>query len=141
MVIDNPVKKIDHIGIAVKKIEDHMSYYQDVLGLEFLGIKTVDSQKVKIAIFKIGLETAIELLEPLSPDSTIEKFLEKHGEGFHHICYGINDIEETLQFVKNKNLQLIHEKPFIGVKGEKVAFLHPKSTGGVLTEFSEGSEK
>lgn len=133
----NNIKKIDHIGIAVKNIDDHIHFYQQTLGLEFLGYKTVESQKIKTAMFQIGAETIIELLEPISTDSTIANFLEKRGEGLHHICYGVESVEHALKVAKNDGIRLIHEIPFIGAKGKKVAFLHPKSTGNVLTEFSE----
>ncbi|OLS18978.1 MAG: Metallothiol transferase FosB [Candidatus Heimdallarchaeota archaeon LC_3] len=133
---DSKFKKIDHIGIAVKDIESHMEFYKDILKMPFLGFKTVESQKVKIAMFKIG-ESIIELLEPVSSDSPISKFLEKRGEGIHHLCYDVEDIEETLKHLKDNSVKLINEEPVIGAKGGKIAFLHPKSSGGVLTELSE----
>lgn len=131
------IKSLDHIGIAVKNIDEHIPYYRDVLGLEFLGIKTVESQKIKTAIFKISDGTVIEIFEPTEETTSIAKFIEKKGEGLHHICFGVKNIEEALEQAKNNNVKLINEKPFIGAKGHKVAFLHPSSTGKVLTEFSE----
>lgn len=131
------IKKLDHIGIAVKNIQNHISYYKDVLGLEFKGIKIVESQQIKTAIFEIHDGTIIEVFEPTDPNSSIAKFIDKKGEGLHHICFGVGNIEEALEQVKANNIKLINETPFIGAKGLKVAFLHPSSTGKVLTEFSE----
>lgn len=131
------IKSLDHIGIAVKNIDEHIPYYRDVLGLEFLGIKTVESQKIKTAIFKIASGTVLEVFEPTESTTSIAKFIEKKGEGLHHICFGVKNIEEALEQAKNNNVKLINETPFIGAKGHKVAFLHPSSTGKVLTEFSE----
>ena len=138
------IKKIDHIGIAVKNLSEHMNFYQNILNLPFLGYKTVESQKVKVAMFCVGenksKSVVIELLEPLSSDSPISSFLEKRGEGLHHICYDVPDIEATLTNLKNQGISLLDEKPKIGAQGVKIAFLHPKSTGKVLTELSQGAE-
>ena len=134
---ESRVKTLDHIGIAVKNIDEHIPYYRDVLKLEFLGIKEVESQKIKTAIFKVSEQTVIEVFEPTEPTTSIAKFIEKRGEGLHHICFGVNNIEEALADAKKNNIKLINEQPFIGAKGIKVAFLHPSSTGKVLTEFSE----
>lgn len=134
------IKTLDHIGIAVKNIDEHIPYYKDTLQLEFLGIKTVESQQIKTAIFKISNETVLEVFQPTTESSSINKFIEKRGEGLHHICFGVANIEEALEQVKSKNVKLINETPFIGAKGIKVAFLHPSSTGRVLTEFSEMKE-
>ena len=145
MMVDNKedtskhIKKIDHIGIAVKNLNEHINFYQNILNLPFLGYKTVESQKVKVAMFRVG-ETTIELLEPLSSDSPISSFLEKRGEGLHQICYDVPDIESTLANLKNQGINLLDEKPKVGAKGVKMAFLHPKSTGKVLTELSQGGE-
>ena len=128
----NQVKNLDHIGIAVKDIEKHIPYYRDVLGLNFEGIRT--------AVFKISDGTVIEVFEPTESTTSIAKFIKKRGEGLHHICFGVSNIEEALEQAKKHDIKLINEKPFIGAKGLKVAFLHPSSTGKVLTEFSE-SEK
>lgn len=133
---DSKFKKIDHIGIAVKDIESHMEFYKDILKMPFLGFKTIESQKVKVAMFQIG-ESIIELLEPVSSDSPISKFLEKRGEGIHHLCYDVEDIEETLNHLKDNSVKLINGEPVIGAKGGKIAFLHPKSSGGVLIELSQ----
>ena len=134
---ESRVKTLDHIGIAVKNIEEHIPYYRDVLKLEFLGIESVESQKIKTAVFKISDNTVIEVFEPTEPSASVAKFIEKRGEGLHHICFGVDNIEEALTDAKKNNIKLINDKPFIGAKGVKVAFLHPSSTGKVLTEFSE----
>lgn len=134
------IKKLDHIGIAVKNIDDHIPYYRDILQLEFLGIKSVESQKIRTAIFKIADGTVLEVFEPTDSTTSIAKFIEKRGEGLHHICFGVENIEQALEQVKTQNIKLINEVPFIGAKGLKVAFLHPSSTGKVLTEFSESKE-
>ena len=137
IMASNQIKSLDHIGIAVKNIDEHIPYYRDVLQLEFLGIKNVESQKIRTAIFKISNETMIEVFEPTDPSTSIAKFIEKKGEGLHHICFGVTNIEEALEQAKKNNIKLINEKPFIGAKGVNLAFLPPTSTARVLTEFSE----
>ena len=131
------LKKIDHIGIAVKSIEQARKFYEDTLGLTCEKIETVESQKVKTAFFLLG-DVHIELLEPTADDSPIAVFLNKKGEGVHHIAYNTDAIHEQLQRASEKGCKLIHEKPIIGAGGKEVAFLHPKSTFGVLTEFCSG---
>nr|MBF0222684.1 methylmalonyl-CoA epimerase [Desulfobulbaceae bacterium] len=128
------VKKIDHIGIAVKSIDAARKFYEDALGLVCEKIETVDSQKVKTAFFSIG-DTHIELLEATDQDSPVAKFIEKNGEGVHHIAYACDDIKLQLEQAKQAGVKLIHEEPVVGAGGKKVAFLHPKSSYGVLTEF------
>ncbi len=128
------LKKIDHLGIAVRSLEEGKKFYQDVLGLTCEGEEVVESQKVKTAFFALG-QTHIELLEPTSDDSPIAKFLEKKGEGIHHVAYYTDDIKGQLGQAKENGSRLIHEEPIEGAGGKKVAFLHPKSTMGVLTEF------
>lgn len=128
------LKKIDHLGIAVKSIASARSFYEDVLGLTCEGEEVVASQKVKTAFFRIG-ETHIELLEPTSDESPIAKFLEKNGEGLHHVAYQTDDIEAQLESARTGSCRLVNETPVIGAGGKQVAFLHPKSTNGVLTEF------
>lgn len=126
--------KIDHLGIAVHSIDTARIFYEQVMGLSCQGLEEVESQKVKTAFFAIG-DTHIELLEPTSEESPIAKFLEKNGEGLHHIAYRTNDIETQLEKARQQGCQLIHEAPITGAGGKKIAFLHPKSTNGVLTEF------
>ncbi|MDR2463110.1 MAG: methylmalonyl-CoA epimerase [Verrucomicrobiales bacterium] len=128
--------KIDHLGIAVSSIEQSLPYYEKVLGLKCEKIETVGSQQVKTAFITIG-EVHIELLEPTSPESTIAKFIEKNGGrgGLHHVAYYTDDLEGQLKQAADNGATLLNEKPFDGANNKRVAFLHPKSTGGVLTEF------
>jgi methylmalonyl-CoA epimerase len=127
------LQKIDHIGIAVHSINEARTFYEKVLGLPE-GEETVESQKVKTAFFAVG-EVHIELLEPTSEESPIAKFLEKNGEGIHHVAYKTDDIEGQIKQARESDCRLIHETPIEGAGGKLVAFLHPKSTHGVLTEF------
>lgn len=131
-------QKIEHLGIAVPSIAEALPYYEGVLGLTCYAIEEVADQKVKTAFLKVG-EVKIELLEPTSPESTVAKFIEKNGGrgGFHHIAYAVNDIEARLQEVSEKGVQLIDKTPRGGAEGMTIAFLHPKSTVGILTEFCE----
>ena len=128
------VNKIDHLGIAVHSIAQARIFYENVLGLSCARIEEVASQKVRTAFFTIG-DTHIELLEPTEPDSPIARFLDKHGEGIHHIGYLSNDIEQELDRARENGIQLINEEPVVGAGGKLIAFLHPKSTHGVLTEI------
>jgi methylmalonyl-CoA/ethylmalonyl-CoA epimerase len=127
---------IEHIGIAVKSIEEQLPYYEGVLGLKCYNIEVVEDQKVRTAFFKLG-EIKIELLEPTSEESTVAKFIEKRGEGVHHIAYATTNLSEALSEVEAKGIKLIDWKPRKGAEGLNIAFLHPKSTGGVLTELCE----
>lgn len=129
------LKKIDHLGIAVKSLAEAVPYYEKALGLKCEHQEEVPSQKVKTAFFACG-EVHLELLEPTSPDSPIAKFLEKHpAGGIHHIAFGTDDIGAQLKQASGAGVKLIHEVPFDGAHNKLVAFLHPKSTFGVLTEF------
>ena len=125
---------IEHIGIAVKSIEESRKYYEEVLGLECYKIEEVVDQKVKTAFFMIG-QTKIELLEATDPESTIAKFIEKRGQGVHHIAYAVENVDQALQDVEAKGVQLLDKKGRKGADGMTIGFLHPKSTEGVLTEF------
>jgi methylmalonyl-CoA/ethylmalonyl-CoA epimerase len=129
------LQRIDHLGIAVRSLEDSIPYYEKALGLKCERIEEVASQKVRTAFFHVG-ETHLELLEPTSPESPIAKFLEKnpHG-GIHHVAFATNHIQNQLAQAKDAGCQLINETPVDGAGGKLVAFLHPKSTHGVLTEF------
>lgn len=127
---------IEHIAIAVKNMEDSIQYYEEILGLKCYAIEEVADQKVKTAFFQVG-QTKIELLEATSPDSTVAKFIEKRGEGIHHLAFAVENIEDALHEVQEKGVRLIDEKPRKGAEGLNIAFLHPKSTQGVLTEFCE----
>jgi len=130
------LNKIDHIGIAVRSIEEKIPLYRDVLGLEFLGEEVVESQNVRVAFFQIG-ESMIELLEPTSDASPIAKFLEKNGEGIHHIAAGTDDIEEARRRAAEGGLRLLSDKPLDGAHGKLISFVHPKDAGGVLLEFTQ----
>lgn len=132
------VKKVDHIGIAVRSIEKALPFYTDVLRLPFLGIEEVESEQVKVAFLQAG-EAKIELLEPLSSESAIAKFIEKRGEGIHHVALGVDDITERIRELKEHGIRMIQEMPKRGAGGAWVAFMHPKSTGGVLYELCERS--
>lgn len=127
---------IEHIGIAVKSLEEAIPFYEKVLGLKCYAVEEVKDQKVKTAFFKIG-QTKIELLESTDPEGPIGKFIEKRGQGIHHIAFAVNNIEEQLKSVEENGVQLIDKVPRKGAEGLDIAFLHPKSTFGVLTEFCE----
>lgn len=129
-------KKIAHIGIAVQSLEKTIPFYTEMLGLTLEGVEEVESEQVKVAFLKIG-ETMIELLEPLSEASAIHKYLEKNGEGIHHIALEVDNIEERLANLKNNGIRLINEEPKLGANNSKIAFLHPKSSYGVLYELCE----
>lgn len=133
-------KKIDHIGIAVKSLEASLPLYTENLKLKLLGIEEVESEGVKVAFLKVG-ESKIELLEPLNNESPIAKFIEKKGEGIHHIALGVDDIKNRVKEIKEKGLRMINEEPKTGAGGAQIAFMHPKSTGGVLYELCEKPEK
>ena len=133
------ITHIEHIGIAVKSIEEQLPYYEGVLGLKCYNIETVEDQKVKTAFFKVG-QTKIELLEPTSEESTIARFIEKRGEGIHHIAYATKNVQGALQEMEAKGVRLIDNEARPGAEGLRIAFLHPKSTGSVLTELCEHPE-
>lgn len=128
------ITKVDHIGIAVKSLEAAKAYYENCLGLTCEKIEEVESQQVRTAFFAAG-EVHVELLEPTSDESPIAKFLEKNGEGIHHVAFATDDIQGQLTQARDGGCKLIHEEPFEGAGDKLVAFLHPKSTHGVLTEF------
>ena len=130
------VLKIDHLGIAVRSIDEAKKLFQDTLGLKFEGSETVEEQKVTTAFFPVG-DSEVELLESTAPDGPIAKYLEKRGEGIQHIAFRVENIEEALAELKEKGVRLIDEAPRRGAGGAKIAFLHPKSTHGVLIEISE----
>lgn len=134
------ISHIEHLGIAVKSIEEHLPYYEGVLGLKCFAVEEVADQKVRTAFFQVG-QTKIELLEPTSPESTIAKFIEKRGEGVHHIAYAVPDTGEALKEVASKGVRLIDESPRRGAEGLNIGFAHPKSTGSVLTEFCDNKDK
>jgi len=127
---------IEHIGIAVKSIDESIKYYEEVLGLKCYKVEEVADQKVKTAFFMVG-ETKIELLESTDPEGPIGKFVEKRGEGVHHVAFAVNGLPQILAETEQKGIQLIDKQPRKGADGLNIAFLHPKSTHGVLTELCE----
>lgn len=134
------IQKIDHLGIVVRSIDEAIDYYEKVLGLPCRGREEVPVQKVRTAFFLVG-EVRLELIEPTSTDSPVAKYLEKHGEGLHHVGFATDDIIRQLQQAKQAGCNLIDETPVKGAGGKLVAFLHPKSTHGVLTEFCSADAK
>jgi methylmalonyl-CoA/ethylmalonyl-CoA epimerase len=134
------IKKVDHIGIAVKSLEAALPFYVDVLNLPLLGIEEVESEKLRVAFLQAG-EAKIELLEPMSVESTIAKFIEKRGEGIHHVALGVDSIEERMKELKEKGIRMVQDEPKLGAGGAHVAFMHPKSALGVLYELCEKKGK
>jgi len=130
------LNKVDHIGIAVSNLDEAVKLYKDVLGLELHGVEVVEEQKVKVAFLPVG-DTEVELLESTSPEGPIAKFIEAKGQGIQHIAFRVDDIEAALEEMKAKGMRLIDEKPRYGAGGARIAFLHPKSTSGVLIELCE----
>jgi methylmalonyl-CoA/ethylmalonyl-CoA epimerase len=130
------IEKLSHIGIAVRRWEEQVAFYRDVLGLPLVGQEEIADQGVRVAMFQVG-ESTIELLAPLSPASPVAKFLEKHGEGIHHLAYQTTDLPATLSSIAEKGVDLIDKTPRQGAHGKRIAFLHPSSTFGVLTELCE----
>ena len=128
------ISHIEHIGIAVKSIEESRKYYEEVLGLTCYAVEEVKDQKVKTAFFKVG-DTKIELLESTSPDGPIGKFIKKKGEGMHHIAFAVPDADKALTQLKEKEIQLVDKVARSGAEGLRIGFLHPRSTHGVLTEL------
>lgn len=130
------ILKIDHLGIAVKSIDEAKSFWADILGLAFEGDETVVEQNVTTAFFPVG-ESEVELLESTSPDGPIAKYIDKRGEGIQHVAFRVENIEAALTYLKEKGVRLIDEAPRKGAGGAKIAFLHPKATRGVLVELCE----
>lgn len=132
------ISRLDHIGIAVTNLDDTIKFYEEVLGLKCEGTEVVEDQKVKVAFFPVG-DTELEFLESTSPDGPIAKFIEKNGgrSGIQHIALRVDNIEEAIGNMKEKGYQMIDEKPRYGAGGAKIAFCHPKATGGILLELSE----
>lgn len=130
------MRKIEHIGIAVKSIEESAKVYETLLNTDIYKTEAVESEGVKTAFMRIG-QSKIELLEATSPDSPIAKFIEKRGEGTHHIAFDVDDIEAEIERLTNEGFQLIHQTPKAGADNKRIAFLHPKSTGGLLVELCQ----
>ncbi len=131
-----PVKAINHIGIAVKSIEDQRPYYEQTLGAQFEGCEEVESQKVRVAFFKVN-DVRLELLEPTDSSSAVAKFLENRGEGLHHLAFTVENLEERIAELQEAGLRMIDQTPRPGAHHMKIAFIHPKSTHGVLTELCQ----
>ena len=130
---------MDHIGVAVEDLDDAIQLYEERLGMPLQHRETVEEQGVEAVLLGVG-ESHVELLRPLSPDTAVGRFLAQSGPGLHHVAYGTDDIDSALEAVRGAGLRLIDERPRIGIRGSRVAFLHPKSTGGVLTELVEAPE-
>lgn len=134
------ISHIEHLGIAVKSLDEAIPYYENILGMKCYSIEEVADQKVKTAFFKVG-QTKLELLEPTSDESPIAKFIEKRGEGIHHLAFAVeNGVANALAEMEGKGVRLIDKAPRKGAEGLNIAFIHPKSTHGVLTEFCEKPE-
>ncbi|MDY6847182.1 MAG: methylmalonyl-CoA epimerase [Chloroflexota bacterium] len=129
------IKKINHIAIVVENIEDALSFWQDQLGLKLDHIEDVPSQASKVAFLPIG-DGEVELVEPTDPDSGLSKYLEKRGEGMHHLCFQVDDIEGMLDLLREKGVRLINKTP-VDLPGRRMAFIHPKAANGVLIELYE----
>ena len=130
------IKKIDHIAVVVPDIDQALTFWRDALGLELAHVEEVKGQAVQVAFLPTG-ESEVELVKPTTEASGLAKYLDKHGPGMHHICLEVDDIQDTLDQLKEKGVRLINEEPTVGAGGKKVAFVHPKSTGGVLIELVE----
>jgi methylmalonyl-CoA/ethylmalonyl-CoA epimerase len=128
--------RIDHIGVAVEEIEPALELYRDGFQLEVAHREVVEEQGVEAVLLDVG-ENHVELLAPLSPDTPVGKFLSKHGPGLHHVAYQVSDIDATLHALKQAGMRLIDEQPRMGIRGSRVAFMHPRATAGVLTEIVE----
>ena len=128
--------KIDHLGIAVRSLSDSLSFYRDALGLDLEGTETVEDQGVKVALLPVG-ESRIELLEPISEETVVGRFIARRGEGLHHICYEVEQLEDKIEEMKKKGVRFLDGYPRRGAEGKLVAFLHPASANGVLIELSE----
>jgi len=130
------IKHIDHIGIAIKNMEDGKRFYSDILGLNLTEIETVEEQKVNVGFLPIT-DSEIELLESTTPDGPVAKFIERNGEGVQHIAFRVENLEEALAELKEKGVRLIDQEPRKGAGGARIAFIHPKETRGVLVELCE----
>ncbi len=130
------VKCLNHVGIAVRSIDDQRVFYEKTLGAEFEGIEEVPSQRVRVAFFKIN-DVRLELLEPTDPQSTVASFLEKRGEGLHHLAFTVDDIQQRIAELQEEGVRMIDQTPRPGAHHMQIAFLHPKSSHGVLTELCE----
>ncbi|MGX9135191.1 methylmalonyl-CoA epimerase [Rummeliibacillus sp. JY-2-4R] len=133
------MENVDHIGIAVKDLDERITYYTNVLGMKLINVEEVESEQVRVAFIDAG-NTHIELLEPLTKESAIYKFLEKRGEGIHHVALAVTNIEQEIDKMRTEGARLLSEQPKIGAGGAKVIFIHPKSSYGVLYELVDRSQ-
>ena len=133
------ILKIDHLGVAVNSIAEGQPFWADILGLEFQGTETVAEQKVTTAFFPVG-QSEVELLESTAPDGPVARFIDKKGEGIHHVAFRVADIHAALSELRAKGIRLIDEKPRLGAGGAQIAFLHPKATNGILVELCQRDE-
>ena len=131
-----PVKALNHVGIAVRSIAEQRPFYEDTLGAEFEGLEEVANQKVRVAFFRIH-DVRLELLEPTDPSSAVAKFLENRGEGLHHLAFTVENIQDRIDELKASGVRMIDETPRVGAHHMQIAFVHPKSTHGVLTELCQ----
>jgi methylmalonyl-CoA/ethylmalonyl-CoA epimerase len=132
-------ERIDHVGVAVSDLDAAAALYEQAFGMSMAHRERVDSQGVEAALLDVG-EGHVELLQPLGPETVVGKFIERRGEGLHHVAYAVEDIDATLDQLKGAGMKLIDEQPRRGIRGSRVAFLHPKATGSVLTEIVEPAE-
>ena len=130
------LKRVDHVGIAVKNLEEAVNFYETAIGLKAVGFETVEEQKVKVAFLPCG-DSELELLESTEPDGPIARFIEKNGPGIQHIAIRVDDIDKALEELKEKGVRLIDQTPRYGAGGARIAFVHPKATGGVLLELTQ----
>ena len=134
------LKKIHHVAVAVDNLDEAAKFYQNVLGLDLAGVEVVSAQKTKVGFFKIGASN-IELVQPAEPDSPLDKFLKTKGQGIHHVCFEVDDIEAEIKSLLENGATMIDEKPRPGAHNSRVAFIHPKSSSGVLIELVELSKE
>jgi methylmalonyl-CoA/ethylmalonyl-CoA epimerase len=132
--------RIDHVGVAVSDLDAATALYERTLGMPMAHRERVESQGVEAALLDVG-DGHVELLQPLGADTAVGKFIERRGEGLHHVAYAVEDIEATLERLRGAGLELIDEQPRVGIRGSRVAFVHPKATGSVLTEIVEPAEE
>ena len=130
------IKRLHHVAIAVNNLDESMALYERILGVKPLSVGDIPSQKVRVAIFRVGTEAEIELVQPAAPDSGVARFLESRGQGLHHICFEVDEVDEELKAMAGKGIELIDRQGRAGLVG-KVGFLHPKSTQGVLIELAQ----
>jgi len=134
------IRRIQHVGVAVRRLEEAVPFFRDVLGLPLEGIEEVPDQKIRAAVFRVG-ESRIELLESTAPDGPVGRFIERNGEGIHHLCFEVDDAARALARARERGVRVIDETPREGVHGMRIGFLHPKATFGVLTEFAQPAKE